>query len=80
MYFSLKKICCINLWAGVEKISHLSNRNETKWSKANLFAYLCYFKSPKGVTMTGNISVYKIQNILKNKYAAFLRYEILKAQ
>ena len=33
MYFSLKKICDINVW------SHLSNKNETKWSKKNLFAF-----------------------------------------
>ena len=55
----MKKICCINLWAGVEKMSHLSNRNETKWSKTNLFAYLCSYKSLKGVSMTGNSNVFK---------------------
>ena len=42
----MKKICYINWWAGVEKISHL-------------FAYLCSYKSPMGVTMTGNNNVYK---------------------
>ena len=47
------------MWAGVENISHLSNRNKTKWSKRNLFAYLCSYKSPKGVTMTGNNNIYK---------------------
>ena len=56
----MKKSCYINLWARVEKISHLSNRNETKWSKTNLFPYLCSCKSPKGVTMTGNNKVYEI--------------------
>ena len=55
----MKKICHINSWAGVEKISNLSNRNETKWSKTNLFAYLCSYRSLKGVTMTGNNNVYK---------------------
>ena len=55
----MKKVCYINLWAGVEKMSHLSNRNETKWSKTNLFAYLCSYKSLKGVTMTGNSNVFK---------------------
>ena len=65
MYFSLKKTCYINLWAGVEKISHLSNGNEKKWSKTNLFAYLCSDKSPKGVTMRGNNNLYKI--IWKNR-------------
>ena len=29
-------------WARGEKISHLFNRNEKKWSKTNLFAYLQY--------------------------------------
>ena len=46
-------------WAGVETISHFCNRNETKWSKTNLFAYLCYYKSSIRVTMTGNNSIYK---------------------
>ena len=55
----MKKKCYINLWAGVEKISHLSNRNKTKWSKTNLFAYLCSYKAPKGFTTTGNSYVYK---------------------
>ena len=55
----MKKICCINFWARVEKITHLSKRNETKWSKTNLFAYLCSCKSTKGVTMEGNNNVYK---------------------
>ena len=59
MYFSLKKNYYINVWAGVEKISHLSNRTETKWSKINLFAYLCSYKPLIGVTMTGNNKVYK---------------------
>ena len=31
----------------------------------NLFAYLCSYKSPKGVTMTGNNNVYK--TIWKNR-------------
>ena len=44
---------------GVDEISHLSNKNETKWSKTSLFGYLCSWKSPKGVTMTGNNNVYK---------------------
>ena len=55
----MKKNCYINLWAGVEKISDLSYRNETKWYKTNLFAYLCSCKSLKRVTMTGNNSIYK---------------------
>ena len=36
-----------------------SNRNETKWSKRNLFAYLCFYKSPIRVNMTGNNNVHK---------------------
>ena len=52
-------------WARGEKISHLSNRNETKkWSKTNLFASLCSYKSSIRVTVTGNNNVYK--KILKN--------------
>ena len=45
--------------AEVEKVSHISIRNEIKWSKTNLFAYLSSNKSPMGVTMTGNNNVYK---------------------
>ena len=45
--------------AGIEKISHFSNRNEAKWSKTNLFAYLYFCKSPKVVTMIGNNNFYK---------------------
>ena len=45
--------------AEVKKISHLSNRKETKWSKTNLFAYFCSHKSLKGVTMTGNNNLHK---------------------
>ena len=43
------------------------NRNETKWFKTNLFAYLCFYKSSIRVTMTGNNKVYKknMQNINK---------------
>ena len=71
------------MWTGVEKVSHLSDRKETKWSKTNLFAYLCCYKSLIRVTMAGNNDVYK--TMLKNgnkeyneKYihAAFLRFEI----
>ena len=51
-------VTCVQ-WAWGEKISHLSNRNETKWSKTNLFAYLCSYKSSIRVTMTGNNNVYK---------------------
>ena len=47
------------MWAGVEKISHLSNRNETKWSKTNLFACFCSYKSPIGLTITGNNNAYE---------------------
>ena len=36
-----------------------SNRNETKWSKRNLFAYLCFYKSPIRVNMTGNNNAHK---------------------
>ena len=81
----MKKIRYINLWAGVGKISQLSNRNETKWSKTNLFAYVYSYKSPK-VTMTGNNKVYNAilkngkKDIMENTYAVFLRHEILKAQ
>ena len=81
----MKKIRYINLWAGVEKISQLSNRNETKWSKTNLFAYVYSYKSPK-VTMTGNNKVYNAilkngkKDVMENTYAVFLRHEILKAQ
>ena len=38
---------------------NLSNKKETKWSKKNLFAYLCSYKSIAGATMTGNNNVYK---------------------
>ena len=75
-----------NVWAGIEKTSHLSNRNETKWFKTNLFAYLCSYKSPIGITLAGNNNVYEkvwkkdIKNIIKNIYDVFLQYEILKAQ
>ena len=55
----MKKICYINLRAGVEKMSHLTNRNKTKWSNTNLFPYLCSYKSPKRVNMTGNNDDYK---------------------
>ena len=51
-------------WVGGEKISHLSNRNEIKWSKTNLFAYLYSCKSSIWVTMTGNNNVY--ETIWKN--------------
>ena len=60
-------------WEGREKISHLFNRNETKWSKTNLFAYLCCFKSSIRVTMIENNNVYK--TIWKNgnkEYYIFL--------
>ena len=57
----MKKICYINLWVGVEKVSHLSNKNQTRQdSRQNLFAYLCSCKSPKGVTITGNNNVFEI--------------------
>ena len=59
-YFILKKSCYINVGRRGEKISHLSNRNEKrKWSKTNLFANLCSYKSAMRVTMTGNNNVYK---------------------
>ena len=51
-------------WAGQEKISHLSNRNSTKWSKTNLFAYLCSYKSSIRVTITGSNNVF--ETIWKN--------------
>ena len=54
-------------WARGEKISHLSNRNETKWSKANLFASLCSYKSSIRVTMAGNNNIYK-KILKKEKY------------
>ena len=83
MHFSLEKNCYINLWVGVEKVSHLSHRNETQWSKTNLFPYLCSDKWPKGVTMTGNNNIYKTiwenenKEYMKNTYAALL-YKIFK--
>ena len=40
-------------------------RNETKWSKTNTFAYLCFHKSSIRVIVTGNNNVYK--TIFKNK-------------
>ena len=61
----------------------LSDNNERKWLKTNLFVYMlfiCSCKSPKGVTMTGNnktilfIKQYGetgAKNIMKNTYAAF---------
>ena len=66
---------CISVWkkklqqrcvqcARGEKISHLSNRNKTKWSKTNLSACLCFYKSSIRVIMTGNNNVYK--TICKN--------------
>ena len=44
---------------GGEKISHLSDSNETKWSTTNLFEYLCSYKSSIWVTVTGNNNVWK---------------------
>ena len=61
----MKQICCINLYAGVVKNSHLCSRDKTKWSKRNLFAFLCSYKFPKLVTMTRNNNVYK--TIWKNR-------------
>ena len=55
------------MWTRVEKISHLSSRNETKWSKTNFFAYICSWKSLKGVTMTENNNVYKTMRKNRNK-------------
>ena len=57
MYFNLLHKCV--QWAGGEKISHLSNSNRTKWSKTNLFAYLCPCKSSIRVTVTEIISSIK---------------------
>ena len=60
-------------WEGREKISHLFNKNETKWSKTNLFAYLCCFKSSIRVTMIENNNVYKTRRKNGNKeYYIFL--------
>ena len=60
-------------WEGREKISHLFNKNETKWSKTNLFAYLCCFKSSIRVTMIENNNVYKTRWKNGNKeYYIFL--------
>ena len=61
----MKQISDINLYAGVVKNSHLCNRDKTKWSKRNLFAFLCSYKFPKLVTMTRNNNVYK--TIWKNR-------------
>ena len=61
----MKKFFFINLWAGVEKISRLSNSSKTEWSKTNLFAYICSCSSLKGVTMTENNNVNK--TIWKNR-------------
>ena len=61
MYFSLKKKLqqrCVQ-WARGEKISHLFNRNKTKWSKTNLSVCLCFYKSSIRVIMTRNDNVYK---------------------
>ena len=60
-----------------KKISHLSNRNEKKkWSKINLFSYLCSDKSTMRVTMTRNNNVYKTiwksgNKKYKNKYICY---------
>ena len=64
----MQKTCYINLCTGRE----LSNRNETKWSKTNFFAYLCPYKSPKGVTMKGNNNVHK--TIWKNGKKEYEKY------
>ena len=63
----MKKNCDINACSGQEKrkYSHLSTRNETKWSKANLFATLCSYKSSIRVTITENNNVCK--TIWKNR-------------
>ena len=61
----MKQIFYRNLYAGVVKNSHLCNRDKTKWSKRNLFAFLCSYKFPKLVTMTRNNNVYK--TIWKNR-------------
>ena len=45
-------------WAREDKISHLSNRNETK-SKTNVFAYLCSYISSIRVTMPENNNFFK---------------------
>ena len=52
--------------AGVEKISHLSNRTK-QWSKTSLFAYLCS-RSPIGVTMTRNNDPYEIWTTGNKEY------------
>ena len=36
-----------------------TKQEQKKWSKANLFAYLCSYKSSIRVAMTGNNNVYK---------------------
>ena len=64
----MKKVCYINVRELVEKITHVSGRNETKLSKTNLFAYLYSYKCPIGVTMTGNNNVYKTIWKNGNKY------------
>ena len=57
-----------------------------KRSKRNLFAYLCSYKPPKGVTVTGIVTSIKQygktekKNIMKSTSATFLRYEVLEAQ
>ena len=56
---SICKKSYINGWEGVEQISCLSNNNDTKWFKTNLFIYLCSYKSPIAATTTGNNNVYK---------------------
>ena len=61
------------MWTGEEKISHLSNKTKIKWSKANLLA-------PKISNSIKQCGKPEIKNIMKNKYAAFLQYEILKWQ
>ena len=73
------------MYAGVEKISNLSNKNEKKNDPRQTYISAptnLQYKSLWKEIITSLKEYWKteINNIMKNSYAAFLRYEISKAQ
>ena len=55
----MKKNCYINLWAGVEKISHVSNRSETKKIEKKLICISLLLQTSKRSHCDRNSNVYK---------------------